>query len=741
MKAKKKIIICCDSKEEGTSIKKQVESINSSKEKEGHGLVNKKLFPLLDALDKNVQTLWNHIDEIKKGKIKADEDALFSNIYPETKTKMPDYKMFQKVREEYGTFEGNDWVKLIKLKNILYTEKTITTCCSYAELNYIKKINDYDGIVVPCELSWDAERIECDNTQYAGISLVQRLREDGVVIPVIFTSFAPREAIIKARKDVEIIRTPALQHKFLDMLKISGWKDIFRSFDDMRPLNQAELRYTQMLYCSLRGLLVQVKHSISSCSNKDEYRSQIKYVLDKKFNDDEDLMMEFNQTDNLELFCQKLIDLMDNPNETVSHKDEGTEFMCNDEEKPITIAYLEDNKENDRNAGRFVDYINEKNDEIDNRNKDKEEEEQKEMFRFARVKVMTTKEELEKKYKDYDVIIVDIDIKNKNNEVVAIGFEVVRHLIEDLGAYNHVYYIVTNVTRSFYDQIKIPGINRIRLKEEALGTDERINRFLYGIKEAVDNKQEPKSDCQYIFDKLYAYIKNEKNYPIGYMFNYMKILKEEQKKVNSFNEFEKVVRNETAKLVHVFLLGIKDFGMEDRNCYNVFDKACKVVQVHIGGDKEKDKKDNGMFGRGNGHLVQNMMKKKTEAPTYSNVNAFMVRLILRRFFLYIREFVKLYNIKTIGEKQNGNGMDLSIDDLACRAIGPSGAYKEYDKNAPSQSQSKCLTETLMLTEKEEDLENMLTEEEKEFIKHLNEFRSIYFDDSQERRIEAINFNY
>ena len=64
MKAKKKIIICCDSKEEGTSIKKQVESINSSKEKEGHGLVNKKLFPLLDALDKNVQTLWNHIDEI-----------------------------------------------------------------------------------------------------------------------------------------------------------------------------------------------------------------------------------------------------------------------------------------------------------------------------------------------------------------------------------------------------------------------------------------------------------------------------------------------------------------------------------------------------------------------------------------------------------------------------------------------------------------------------------------------------
>ena len=47
----------------------------------------------------------------------------------------------------------------------------------------------------------------------------------------------------------------------------------------------------------------------------------------------------------------------------------------------------------------------------------------------------------------------------------------------------------------------------------------------------------------------------------------------------------------------------------------------------------------------------------------------------------------------------------------------------------------------MLTEKEEELENMLTDEEKEFIKHIKEYRSIYFDYSQERRIEAINFNY
>ena len=134
-----------------------------------------------------------------------------------------------------------------------------------------------------------------------------------------------------------------------------------------------------------------------------------------------------------------------------------------------------------------------------------------------------------------------------------------RHLIEDLGALSHVYYIVTNVTRSFYDQIKIPGISRIRLKEEVFGSDEKINRFLYGIKEAVDSKQQPKSDCQYIFDKLNTYIKNESNYPIGYQFNYMKERKEEQKELNSLNELENVVRRETTKLVHVFLLAIMDF--------------------------------------------------------------------------------------------------------------------------------------------------------------------------------------
>lgn len=753
MKTGKKFIICCNS-EDSDDIKKQLESINSPKEKkEGQPSVSK-LFPLLDELNNNVQTSLSQKKEIQRGKVIVNDHVLFDDIYPkglEERKKMSDYKIFKTIRDAYGKFDGNDWIKLVNLKNLINGEKTFVICCSYSDLNNIKKINDYDGIVIPCELSWDAERTDCELTQYAGISLAQRLREDGAIVPIVFTSFSPGEYIIKIRKDAEIIRTPVLQHKLVNMLLASGWKDILRFFDDMHPLNQAELKYTQLLYCSLRGMLVRIKHSISSSSNKDEFRGQIKYVLDKKFKDNEGLMKEFNQIDNLELFCQKLINLMDNPDKTEDSKDEDTEFICYDEEEPIRIVYLEDNAKNDRNAHRFVEYVQKKNNETKEKNKGRKEGEQKEKFRFAPIKIKSTTDNIEKWYKDYDVFIADIDIKNEKEEVVALGFEVVRHLIEDLGALSHVYYIVTNVTRSFYDQIKIPGISRIRLKEEVFGSDEKINRFLYGIKEAVDSKQQPKSDCQYIFDKLNTYIKNESNYPIGYQFNYMKERKEEQKELNSLNELENVVRRETTKLVHVFLLAIMDFetsndarnhSLKEKAFWSSFNKACENMQVYIGGKKDPKTRKiiiEGKYGRGNSALVKTMMKKKSESPSPSNVNAFMVRLVLRRFFLYVREFVKYYQIKTIGDSLNKDGRELSIDDLACRAIGPKGAYKEYDEDGTGQT--KCLTETLMLTEDENKLESMRTKEEKEFVEFLTEHSAINFDYSYERRIEAINFNY
>lgn len=804
MKTEKKFIICCNS-ENDVTIKVLFDEMSAGqKEKKIQDHDNEIQFQLMDRLEQRVESLEQQKEAvlqeaILQGKVKADDtkaakiafdraikggkikfdDTLFEDCMQGYKKaelkKHPVYESFKKIRDKIGDFKGSPSECLDELRSLLDAEnkrlskaakKTskmasdIMFCCSYNELNNAKSINNHYGLVVPCELSWDAERTDCENTQYAGISLAQRLREDGVMVPIVFTSFTPCEHIIKTRKDAEIIRTPALQHKYINMLLISGWKDILRSFNDMRPLNQAELKYTQLLYCSLRGMLVQIKHSISSSSNKDEFRGQIKYVLDKKFKDNLGLIDEFNQTDNLELFCQKLINMMDNPEETMSKsKEDDTEFICNEGEEPISIVYLEDN-EKDSYVQNFCNYIDKMNLEVEKKNRQKEKGERKEKCRFARPVIVTDKESLvggvtekgierEGCYKNYNVIIADIDIKNEKKEVVALGFEVVRHLIEDLGALSHVYYIVTNVTRSFYDQIKIPGISRIRLKEEVFGSDEKINRFLYGLKEAVDSKQSPKSDCQFIFEKLYAYVKNESNYPVWYKFNYMTGREElkSSETQSGYDMLEMVVRTETAKLVRAFLLGFVKSNssnnclLKDKALYNTFNKACESMQVYIGGEKDEEtgEKTIGNYGRGNSALVKTMMKKKNDSPTPSNVNAFMVRLILRRFFLYVREFIKYYQIKTIGDCLNKDGRELSIDDLACRAIGSKGLYKEYDEDGPSQT--KCLTETLMLTEDENKLESLRTDEEKKFVAFLTEHKATYLDYSNKRRIEAINFNY
>ena len=795
MKAKKKIIICCNSKERAT-IKKQLKELSTNQqEARVQDLGNEDQIQLMERLSQKVESLEKQKEAVLQeaiiqGKVTADDAKTAENIFAQAVRRgvikfddtifeeclqgykkaeikdWPAYESFKRIRDKFGDFDGNNSKRLVELRKLLDEEtKTLSktyekvskrstefvVCCDFEELDRLENKNLYDGLVVPCELNWSDLNRRFPYSEFNGITLVQRLREKGLVIPIVFTSVHGRvhmKYIIDRRKDAEIIRTPALQHRFVDGL--AGWDAIIKTFDEMRCLNQGELAYTQMLYCSLRGVLLQIKHSIKSSSNKDKYKHQIRYVLEKQFNGNEELIEEFNQTDNLELFCQKLIELIDNPEIVQGSIEKDGDFVCKDDQEQYKIVYLEDNMENDDNARRFVDYIKAKNTEVEEMNaklKDEYKEKKKKhpeidekvpkkKFIFAPPLVVTSKEALERCYKPYQVIIVDIDIKNKNEEVVALGFEVVRHLIEDLQALSHAYYIVTNVTRSFYDQIKIPGVKRIRLKEEVFGTEDRIERFLYGIKEALESKQSPTSDCRFIFEKLDAYTRNETNYPIDYKFNYMK----EKQSIPSFHELEELVRNETLELIKHFLLNCakqrKDYGdpLEEGDIFDVFDDACKLTQAYIGA------KDTGKLGRGNGKLVPTMMKNKNDVPTSANVNAFIVRLILRRFFLYVREFIRNHRIDKIGEMLYGDDHNVTEDDLACRAInGTKGAYKEYEESGSNQS--KCLTETLMLTEEStEKLEEMLTEEEKKYIDEVKK-EAFAFDFSSEQKIKNLSFNH
>ena len=137
-----------------------------------------------------------------------------------------------------------------------------------------------------------------------------------------------------------------------------------------------------------------------------------------------------------------------------------------------------------------------------------------------------------------------------------------------------------------------------------------------------------------------------------------------------------------------------------------------------------------------------MMENKNDTPSPSNVNAFIVKLVLRRFFLYVREFIRHYQLKEKGDAlyYYDEGHEVTENDLACRAVnGTKGMFVEYKEEGSNQS--KCLTETLMLSESEEELEKMLIKEEKEFVAFLKKQGENAFDFSSVKKIENLQFAY
>ena len=88
---------------------------------------------------------------------------------------------------------------------------------------------------------------------------------------------------------------------------------------------------------------------------------------------------------------------------------------------------------------------------------------------------------------------------------------------------------------------------------------------------------------------------------------------------------------------------------------------------------------------------------------------------------------------------NEDGRLLTINDLACNAIWPMNAFNNHD--GIGISNSKCLTELLLLTEEEDKQESTLTVEEIAFVEFVTKYDAINFDFSYERGVEAICFNY
>lgn len=727
---RKRIIICCDDSIEADYIKKETEQINQDSQNKikAFSIDTPNLTRLKAFLDK----LPERIADVTAFRIYCNEalDELLSKGDLE-----PDIRVVKRIKKEFASIRARD-LKTIVEKTKKLTEKHelnykkeeayevydifhIDTVTNYNDLHL--NISDADGLVVPCELTWNHEGSGFNADDYKGIALVQYLRsnKNGITLPIIFTSDKNKDDIIKKKKDAEIIRTPALQHRFINNMQANYFDAVLKTFKDMRKLNDAELKYTQLQYCDLKGLLITIKHAIkSNLHNTSIYKERIEYILAQDFNNQESVLKKYKQTKDkdLEEFCNYLISLYENKNDLVEKNDE---FIIKNDEKTIKVLYLEDNI-SDENAARFKTFI---------------EDHQKlnKKFRF-KIKQIDNPDECYEIYNNYDVIIADIEILNKNKELIALGSEVVKNLIKK-GA-QKLFYIVSNVTRSFYDQIKIPGINRIRLKQEVFGSDEKITTFLYGIKEAIDHKSDEDTKYKRVFDKLYAYINNNGNYPIEYRFK-----SGDKNDVLNYDELENVIKEKSLDLIKKFL-GIcynyqEDLSNDNTERFGAFDDVCYVMQEYVGKN----------IGKGESKLIGKIIKQDNDNETTNpeSIRTFITRLVLRRFYTFVREFVLHYNIKAAGDEYyNADISYVTVSDLACRVInGAKGAYKKYvgEKDISTPNQSKCLSGALMLSENEDEMSQLLDKEELALINAVKNQRDSVFDYTSMDKIDNLVIDY
>lgn len=708
MTNKKNIIICWDDNRAQTEdwlrqIKDIENKINSEKQKirDGIGVTH----PFLDYLKEQIE---------KEPSRSAILDTLKRNIYlpPYDYDNHPDLPIARSILKSFSERKSNDIIAVRKILNALFNEKTTKANEEYAEkiVEYDIKLctsyhalsqNDFstiDGLIVSCELPWDSHGSDYPLSRFSGVDLVQFLREEpnNLRAPVVFVSTIPQDLIVSSKRDAEIIRTPALQHGFV--LWPSKLEDIVKKLDAMRPQNTVELKYTQLQYCNTAGLLSQIAHSIGSSSGavEEEYKEQIKYILKNCFNNNENLLVEYQQYESdLGTFCRKLYNLLNNTPRNETDSDMDLNYACNsDKSNLIRIAYLEDDVEHDSNAKRFVDYVEKETQKFKDRGHN---------FLFE-LSCFSDPDQLKQQYEKFDVVICDIMLK-KDNQLVALGFNVIKDLM--LLPKRPLYYIVTNVTRSFYDQLMMPGIQRIRLKEEVFGSEETISKFLYGIKEVWDNRMvdEEKADYLMVFSELMKNARNEPQYPHRFRKTKFGV-----RELMSYQDLEEKIQIQSMDLIRMFL---KEWcatvlRFDPEFYFEAFDEVSETMRNHISAN----------IGLGNGRLIDELVVKfrQGEKPTSENIKNFMIRLILRRYFLFLREFAKEYKLAdSYNNEVSEKKYKCSNSEYVCRAIS-----EQYRDESKKLTQSRCLDETLLysLAIENEDKDAQLTAEEMDFVRTI-----------------------
>ena len=600
--------------------------------------------------------------------------------------------------------------------NELTLYNVISVCTSFEELKKVLNSDTkVDGFIILCDLDWT----DYDSPDYyKGISLVQHFirYEKKMNTPVVFTSTQNLHNIIKRRPDANIIATPVLQHKFVQFSR--NIEDLLHCFDNMKEMTKRQLEYALNRFCDLKGLLSHIKHNCSNGSI-DSYKTQLLYAVTKLFNNDSAKLNEVQAASSdkeIIRICEKYIHELQNDNTVANIK--IVDYICDSEEKQLRTLILDDNEE-DECTNRLVRCMNQICDMVTSKNS---------ICSIAKPVVARNIDDffsLLDEDSSFNNIILDIEIWNKSEELEALGFDIAEEVRTRMTTPVQIN-MITNITRSLHskliDNFNNDVVKGIYLKEEILSSDTQTISFIKSINQEWNNYfnlyKAPQFNCCKVYQSLIKTVKEGMPNNVKIKLDFNKITNSGRTDIRlytltNYNELEVAIKDITSELIKRFL---SEFPTPDIT-WDKFDSVCSIMRRVVSDS----------IGLGNEKLIDKIMGKKKAAskePDTDDINNFVSRLVLRRFFLYLKLFINNYEItrkfdykKTHDEDREDVKWRYRDADLACRAISKQFKRPFINEEYNTSKQSKCLTETLLYSIKIDE-KDQLSEEEKAFVESV-----------------------
>lgn len=728
-----KNIIICWNKDSVSGINSQIENIKKQKNYTIHAIASYQSEP--STLRKTIESIINNIDDC--------DDASIIKQIPQNLKETDLYKL---ILEDWANIPANEKDKKNAKLNIVikreqelnrakairkiewpnyYNYNVTSICLSFKELQKaLKNTEKIDGLIVLCELDWsDYDTI--DNMK--GITLVQRFirYEKKLKIPVVFTSVFEQRNIISERPDAIIISTPALQHKFIRFsLNVT---DLFNGFYNMKNITKRQLDYTIDRFCDIKGLLSYIKHNVHGCSNDDLnfYKTQLLYAVKTMFDNNEEKVNEINtaSTDkDIELICHNYLAELQHYNKTANIR--ITDYICDTEDKQLRTLILDDNP-NDDYTTRLVYWMNQINDKVSQSNN---------YCCIAKPVVVRNVDDFFNEIGTnsyYNNIILDVELWNEHKELEALGFDIAEEIITIRSAPMQIN-LITNTTRSLYPKLinntKNCIIKGIYLKEEILSSDIQTIRFINNInKEWIDYfnlYSKRQYQCNNVFQRFICTVirRMPDNVKIEIDINKISNTGRSNFKIYSITNYDALeitVKELSLELIKRFLAECQITANSEITWQN-FDSVSTAMRKIIANT----------IGLGNENLIGKLASKGIGLSA-NDICSFTCRLVLRRFFLYLKLFIKHHELMRKFEDDRRKykyredvKWKYRDADLACRAISKQFKRPYINKDYKTSKQSKCLTQTLLYSVKIDE-KDQLSEEEKAFveavIKNKNSF--------------------